>query len=332
MNRTSRTALVVLTTAWLVLALSGCGGSSDDADATKSAPESATESAADPIAAAHLRPAGTPLPDGLTVPEGTQLLGPVIAFPTADPAPPPGPSSSPPAWRAIFLVDGPPLAAWDAASAELAQAVGLESPSSGAGCVVSDSDLECTWWLTFVGTAPFQAVQLWLGSPPNNVTGRWVVELKVINLAGPGTPRPDSAPPAQEGSDTPPEQPEAVAPPSPGDPLDPRTVNSGEDFTLLDGGQLVADLDDGGATGGVTALVALDESTDLPEQTDGYVDQCRAVFAQSEEPATSTMDVDGYTITAYDFDVGAGAGTCLVESFANSGDGPDYVLVDRQSD
>jgi hypothetical protein len=83
--------------------------------------------------AGEVRGPGEPLADGLVVPEGAELRGPVFPLPIEEPIADGEPTD--PGWAAVLAVTGDPFDAWD----------GLAAQAQGLGVGTPRSDTSCTW-------------------------------------------------------------------------------------------------------------------------------------------------------------------------------------------
>lgn len=148
---------------------------------------------------ADTAPAGTPLPDGLVVPQGAVLLGPVLVI---------GPSEEPAGdWIAVMALTGNPLAAWDdliGGLAGMGPDVRLNN-RSGPGCRVDRDGFDCE--VTITGRDPGSdaslAVGARLGSRAGDVTGRYLIVVERVRLERPPPGPGPSGPAAWTGGDPP---------------------------------------------------------------------------------------------------------------------------------
>jgi hypothetical protein len=101
--------------------------------ATRTSDEDGTGVVAEAGEAHEARGPGAPLGDGLVVPEGAELVGPVFPLPVREPVG--GAEPSDPGWAAVLAVTGHPFDAWD----------GLAGQAQGLGIGAPRSDTSCTW-------------------------------------------------------------------------------------------------------------------------------------------------------------------------------------------
>lgn len=278
---------------------------------------------AEPVNAADLRGPGTDLPDGLSVQPGSQLIGPVV------PAVP-GAGAGASGWRAVVLVDGDPVDIWDSYLDHVRTALDLELPAApaGAGCQGDGEKLDCSWFVQFAESDGYVSLQL--EAPVGDVTGRWQIELDTDGVAERRSGRVEDPSPLDVDVEPPARNPPAGDRPEPGDPLSPATMYQGERFTLRAGSELVTQYGHGGATGGLQVLLAV--TGNPAEIALEYRQQCGTLFSPeyAEEETFPAIEFDGFTVTEYRYDVGAGAGTCAVALF--EGGERTYLTVERFAD
>lgn len=317
-----------------VLALVGCGD-----DPGTSAEPSTT---ADPVAAS-LHPPGTELDDGLVVPEGTMLAGPVFEGSNLD--------SILGGWGALLTIDGDdPFAPFDAMSTQLRD-TGLPMPGSAASCLwflehdegTDTADLTAPVAEGDPG-APVLALQCeasGYAGPEGNGTGPSEAHLtltwgpdhpgRMWLEATSGPPRnPDRPPAVDRGSepvdgsalDVLPERAQAERP-APGDTFGAEGncfVDGYEQFTLPEGARLVAT--EGGLDGhSVLSVEDLDAAMDdLFAQAGNPID----LGGASEEQVTTA---DGADVTRSVWGARGGGGCQLLASA-----GGDHLLISMHSD
>ena len=269
---------------------------------------------------------GAPLADGFVVAAGSALMGPLLVQDVDE-------QDQPAAWTAYLVVHGDPLAVWDAYLAQVAS-LGLVSAGvdrHGLGCDAYSTGLSCGNSLHLDPVGLERWVEMRLARLRDDPRDRYLITLSTIGLGGaPPTP-------SRWRSDRFREHPggplSGVPTPSPapaiGDLLGPGTTVPTEEFTLLEGSRLVAQVGPGGATGGLEVLLAVEPGVAPADVTSRYEAQCEQAVGGSITYATE-IDYGGSTQRKTTRATG-GVGECTV-TLNDSDHGVDYILLGRFND
>jgi hypothetical protein len=269
---------------------------------------------------------GTTLPDGLVVAEGSARLGPLLVLATDE-------AGAPHDWLAILAVDGDPLGVCKAYAGQLARLFPGEGidPGRAPGCKVDRTDgFIC--WLAADATEEAGArieANLMLDSVPGDVTGRYLLTLRMNRTdypgdlyRGPGKP--------WSGAEVPqPERPRPV--PEIGEPLAPRTTayeGDGGRYVVLEGSELLAQWGAGSLTGGFDVLLRIAPGADVVKVAEGYARQ-----AAQFEGETSVREVEAQATIVTILVPPGGAGGYQGEVRAvDQPDGDDYIFYSLAND
>jgi hypothetical protein len=283
---------------------------------------------------AELSGAGTPLPQGMQVPDGAELLGPVVVTDVAA-------GGEPATWFAVLAVVGDdPLAAWSDYIGQTAAAhpnLGLDA-AAAQGCMPYDGpNAPETGSSHIAGLDPLCSLHVGrasaeLTSPMGDVTGRWLLTVSgntgsdwraaadladIATWPGPEPPRPQPARPR----------------PGIGEPLAPDTTaydGDAERYVLLDGSELVAQYGVGSLTGGFCVLLRVTPDADVADVAAAYADQA-VQFEGEPVPPPDAVSHDGTTVTRYSPPGGAGGYSGLVTAVDRPGP-DDYILYELSND
>ncbi len=260
-------------------------------------------------------PAGTPLPDGFTVPEGAQLIGTPLRFdPVSDEA-----SSG--SWTAVLSVTGDPIETWSAMLAELFDVLIVPNdPSDALGCGTYDGRFECVISRYRPEPAPPLQVGLDMRPVPGDVSGRYSLVISAVRTEQPydygSDPWPGGSAPAP---------PPARARPGVGEPLAPETVAYDVDterYVLLEGTELLVQFSPGSNTGGFGVLLRVTPGADVQDIAAAYAEQAR----QFDDGLTHERVTTNADSTVYGFIPPGGAGGYQGEVYGLDADsGEDYI-------
>lgn len=268
-------------------------------------------------------PPGTSLPDGLSVPAGTRLVGTPLQDRTDD-----GDRST---WRAVLVVDGDdPLPTWRTLVSQLTEAGGRPSAAPEADDAVGCSDEDGLTCRVEVNATGPDDPALVLGASvervTGDVTGRWSIVLTgdrglapVDATVGvwPGGPVPDPPRPRSR--------------PDVGEPLATETLGYDGDedrYVVLAGSEVLVQYSRGSATGGFGVLLRVAPDASATEVAAGYARQS----AQFEGPTeTSTTQNATSTVTRFVPPGGAGGYQATVHAVDNA-TGADFVYYELLND
>jgi hypothetical protein len=274
---------------------------------------------------------GTPLAGGFSVPEGAELVGPVVV--TAVDA-----DGEPAAWSAVLAVVGDdPIAVWSAHLGQVAAAdpgLGLDS-AAAPGCRPYDDPAQRDGGSSIPRVDPL--CELYAGwayatltSIDGDVTGRWLLTVSVDGSRG-GDPEGALAYPWPGGAAPPPSP--ARTPPRVGEPLAPETTaydGDNDRYVLLEGSELVAQNSAGWVTGGFSVLLRVTAGADIDAVAAAYADQATQ-FEGEPVPPPRVIEHDGTTVSVYSPPGGAGGYSGTVTAV----DGPgadDYIAYELFND
>lgn len=273
------------------------------------------------IPADALSSAGTPLPDGFTVPQGADLVATPMRYQL------PYPDANP-EWQAVLLVEDDPIATWSALVAQMGGllGVGIEAETAE-GCAMDREDLEC--YLVRhgpIGPGGGLSVSAELRTVPGEVTGHYAIQLH-----GWRTLEPYDYPSELWTGGDPPAAPAARPRPAVGDPLAPETLAQNTDpadYPLLEGSELLVQYSPGSVTGGFGVLLRVLPGADVGAVGRAYAEQGAQFDGPIEEKVTET---DGMTVTVYVPPGGVGGYQGTVYAVDNAS-GADYVYYELFND
>jgi hypothetical protein len=283
---------------------------------------------------AELSGAGTPLPDGMTVPDGAELVGPVVVSDVAAPG-------EPAAWFAVLAVVGDdPLPVWSDYIGQIAAVhpdLGLDA-AAAPGCTPYDApDAPEDGSPHIAGLDPLcelnaGRVSAELTSTMGDVTGRWL-----LTVSG-NADRDWNAAADRADIDTWPEleppRPQPARPrPGVGEPLAPNTTaydGDAERYVLVDGSELVAQYGAGSITGGFGVLLRVTPGADIADVAAAYAEQA-VQFEGEPVPPPDVVRHDGTTVTRYWPPGGAGGYTGTITAVDRPGT-DDYILYELSND
>lgn len=245
---------------------------------------------------------GDALPDGLEVPEGTELIAPLGRGHGWE---------GPEGWIAVLKVTGRPLDVWQALLAHLAEVSPTASlrPDRYSGCVellAYPGEPPCEVLVPIGGDgSESRMVLASLVAVDGDITGRHLLVIRGGPNPGVGFDDHGRAPEDWDGDELDTEVPAREAP-GVGDPLAPETVaypGDGGRYVLLHGSVLLGQFGEGSLTGGFDVLLAVDAGVDPVELGARYAAQA----AQFEgETRVETFVEDGITYTTFRPPGGAG--------------------------
>ncbi|HEY8524514.1 MAG TPA: hypothetical protein VIL48_06105 [Acidimicrobiales bacterium] len=287
---------------------------------------------ADPVPDDTLSAAGTALPDGFAVAEGSSLVGPVVVEEVDG-------RGEPTSWWALLLVEGDPIDVWMAYARQVAERFPGEriDPSQAPGCLAGDTgdgELCALGADTVDGTREARA-HARLVSVPGDVTGSYLLTLSAATetravegydiYEGGGDP--------WSGEDLPaPVEPRDR--PGVGDPLAPATAaydGDDERYVLLVGSELIAQYGAGSVTGGFDLLLRVAPGADVGAVARAYAEQANQIEGEPIPPP-EVVEHDGTTFTTYHPPGGAGGYTGEVIAVDQPGDADDYIRYELYND
>jgi hypothetical protein len=264
--------------------------------------------------------AGTALPDGLKMPEGAVLLGPVLYGTGSDP---------PDSWLAILAASEDPMEAWEDYHAQLANLIG-EAPLEAPGCREdSDDGYRCDsrFWLADPANEGKLVLEASLINPPDDVTGRYLMVIDALRVPDPISDGTET----KSGDDSAPETRRPRPVPKVGEPLAPSTVayeGDNDRYVVLDGSELVAQWGDGSLTGGFDVLLSVNPGESVEDVATAYAEQS----AQYEDETKVHRYRVGETLfTSYQPPGGAGGYQGVIYAVDQPGD-RDYIYYSLSND
>jgi hypothetical protein len=277
--------------------------------------------------------AGTPLPHGFVVPDGAELVGPVVVT-SVDGA------GEPVDWFAVLAVVDDPLAVWSAYVQQIAAAqpaLGLDADAAP-GCLPYDDPADRDGSSRYPGRDPLCELYAGQGSAAmtstaGDITGRWLLTVAGNTDSGWDDPSEFGDVTAWPGGDAP--APQSARPePSVGQPLAPETTayeGDNEHYVLLDGSELVAQHGAGSITGGFSVLLQVTPGAQVADVAAAYADQANQ-YEDEPVPPPDVVEHAGTTVSIYWPPGGAGGYSGTVTAVDQPGGHTDYIVYDLFND
>lgn len=209
-------------------------------------------------------PAGSDLPDGFKVPEGSLQLGPVLR------------SNAESDWKAILAVEGDPLEVWEDYLGQLADRFpdkGVE-PSSRQGCRTTREGFGCAISVMSGEPGGTLVAGATLLNARGDVTGRYLLVMQSTRYQ-PALQFSGVLPDPWKGGPAPDPRAARKAPKA-GDPLAPSTTaykGDNERYVVIEGSEVLAQWGEGSLTGGFEVLLAVSPGAEAEAMGEAYARQ-----------------------------------------------------------